>query len=545
MRLIGRRGPRLAAFVDEWWALYAEPNLERATLRIYRWVWEQHARPHLGGAPARRHAAHDRPLPRGARGGRRGRRDDPQDADDARQRLLCAVEWQLVDRNPSERHESRGRPHARRAGHRRAGAVEAMRRTCGARPRRATRPFSSSSPTRACGRARRSRSNGATSASARWSSSRRSPTGSVKELKNRRRPRAVRLLEPLRDDLEPARDVRAGDRAQRRRLLARDRLAQLAPRVFRPAAARAGLVGAQALRPPPRLRLPADRRGPAVDRRDRRAARPQPDRLPRHLRARDGGAGRRRQPRPPRSLIQRRARRAVRTCAKRRSMAERENRSRDSATVPAEVHRSSRGRRAGPDRASTDALGADAQRPRPRLCGQAAVGARASVRERIRRSEALLTGASAAELLRDEQATEPLMLVVDASALAELMLEPARGGSRLHPGPSIGVSICHASHELELERPRARCGQRDSSPSDDATRHAPPRADSRHPRSDDRVAVRTTSSARGIWQLADGERRGSTTPGLRRDSPSRPSTPRSGPRTLTSARRAGVDIVRI
>jgi hypothetical protein len=32
-----RRGPTLAAFVDEWWALYAEPNLEQATLRMYRW----------------------------------------------------------------------------------------------------------------------------------------------------------------------------------------------------------------------------------------------------------------------------------------------------------------------------------------------------------------------------------------------------------------------------------------------------------------------------------------------------------------------------
>jgi hypothetical protein len=43
-----RHGPTLATFVDEWWALYAEPNLERATLRKYRWVWERHARPRLG-----------------------------------------------------------------------------------------------------------------------------------------------------------------------------------------------------------------------------------------------------------------------------------------------------------------------------------------------------------------------------------------------------------------------------------------------------------------------------------------------------------------
>src|SRR4051794_2806114 len=35
MRLMSR-GPTLAAFVDEWWALYAEPNLEPATRRTYR-----------------------------------------------------------------------------------------------------------------------------------------------------------------------------------------------------------------------------------------------------------------------------------------------------------------------------------------------------------------------------------------------------------------------------------------------------------------------------------------------------------------------------
>ena len=49
VKLIVRRGPALGAFVEEWWALYAEPNLERSTLAVYRWAWEHHARPRLGG----------------------------------------------------------------------------------------------------------------------------------------------------------------------------------------------------------------------------------------------------------------------------------------------------------------------------------------------------------------------------------------------------------------------------------------------------------------------------------------------------------------
>jgi hypothetical protein len=35
MVLLRRRGETLASFVDEWWSLYAEPNLERSTLRVY------------------------------------------------------------------------------------------------------------------------------------------------------------------------------------------------------------------------------------------------------------------------------------------------------------------------------------------------------------------------------------------------------------------------------------------------------------------------------------------------------------------------------
>ena len=44
-----RNGRQRLDFVEEWWILYAEPNLERSTLAVYRWAWEHHARPRLGG----------------------------------------------------------------------------------------------------------------------------------------------------------------------------------------------------------------------------------------------------------------------------------------------------------------------------------------------------------------------------------------------------------------------------------------------------------------------------------------------------------------
>jgi integrase len=39
----------LAAFVEEWWRLYAEPNLARATLESYAIHWDAYALPYLGG----------------------------------------------------------------------------------------------------------------------------------------------------------------------------------------------------------------------------------------------------------------------------------------------------------------------------------------------------------------------------------------------------------------------------------------------------------------------------------------------------------------
>ena len=43
----------LAEFVEEWWRVYAGPNLERATLRAYAQLWNGHALPRLGHVPLR------------------------------------------------------------------------------------------------------------------------------------------------------------------------------------------------------------------------------------------------------------------------------------------------------------------------------------------------------------------------------------------------------------------------------------------------------------------------------------------------------------
>jgi hypothetical protein len=167
MRLIGQRGPQLAAFVDEWWPLYAERDLEPATLLTYRWVWEQHARPYLGAVRLR-----DVTLLTMARF-RAEREAAGAGVETIRKTYTmlgsvfsCAVEWQLVDRNPCERPGSRGQ----RSRAPRSSPSRSRSRRCAMRwsPAAASPPFSCSSRTRACVQARRSRSNGATSESARW-----------------------------------------------------------------------------------------------------------------------------------------------------------------------------------------------------------------------------------------------------------------------------------------------------------------------------------------------------------------------------------------
>jgi integrase len=44
---------RLAEFGEEWWQLYAEPNLARNTLRLYAMLWDTHVLPRLGGLKLR------------------------------------------------------------------------------------------------------------------------------------------------------------------------------------------------------------------------------------------------------------------------------------------------------------------------------------------------------------------------------------------------------------------------------------------------------------------------------------------------------------
>src|SRR3954454_13546311 len=69
----------LAEFVEEWWMVYAGPNLERATLRAYASFWNGHALARLGGIALRELTR----TPSRPRTGRCRRSGDPQDDDHA------------------------------------------------------------------------------------------------------------------------------------------------------------------------------------------------------------------------------------------------------------------------------------------------------------------------------------------------------------------------------------------------------------------------------------------------------------------------------
>ena len=43
----------LADFDEEWWRLYAEPNLAKSTLQVYAVQWDAHVLPRLGAIPLR------------------------------------------------------------------------------------------------------------------------------------------------------------------------------------------------------------------------------------------------------------------------------------------------------------------------------------------------------------------------------------------------------------------------------------------------------------------------------------------------------------
>ena len=288
MKRNGRQ--RLDSFVEEWWALHGQPNLERSTLAVYRWAWEHHARPQLGRLRLRE------VTPLTIARFRTALEATGAGAETVRKTLTMlqsvfqrAVEWQLLATNPvcAARKPPLGRARAVPAIG--PGIVEVMRADLLARGRDADArlivllAYAGLRPGEAPA------SSGATSASARSSSSRRSRTA---------RPRCSRTGAHGRSGCSlpfgttsSGTHLRPGCGPLRRRPVARDGLAQLAAPGL-PTGRRASRPGASpALRPPPRLRLAPDRRGPARDRRDRRPARPQPDRLPGRLRARAGGAG--------------------------------------------------------------------------------------------------------------------------------------------------------------------------------------------------------------------------------------------------------------
>ena len=283
---------RLESFVDEWWVLYAEPNLERSTLAVYRWAWEHHARPRLGSLRLRD------VTPLTVARFRAALEADGVGAETIRKTLTLlqsvfqrAVEWQLLEANPVRAARKPPVGRARAVPAIGPAIVEAMRADLRARGRaRDARlimllAYAGLRPGEALGlewRHVRERTLLVEQAVS---------DGQLKGLKNRRRPRAVRLLAPLRDDIDPARTIRSGVRPSRRRPLARDRLAQLAPPRVPAGSGARGPGRREALRPPPRLRVPADRRGPPLDHRDRGATGAQPDGVPGHLRARDGRAG--------------------------------------------------------------------------------------------------------------------------------------------------------------------------------------------------------------------------------------------------------------
>ena len=247
MKLIGRRGPLLGAFVDDWWELYAKPNLERSTLVVYRWAWEHHARPHLGALRLRE------VTPLTIARFRASLETSGAGTETIRKTLTMlqsvfqrAVEWQLVEANPVRAARKPPLARARVVPAIGPSVVEAMRADLRARGRAQDAglvvllAYAGLRPGEALGlewRHVRSRTLVVEQAVS---------DGQVKGLKNRRRPRAVRLLAPLHDDLEDARALEGPVIARSDGGFWRETdWRNWRRRVFRPAAARASLLRAR------------------------------------------------------------------------------------------------------------------------------------------------------------------------------------------------------------------------------------------------------------------------------------------------------------
>jgi integrase len=209
VRLNGHGSRRhLDAFVEEWWALYAQPNLERSTLMVYRWAWEHHARPRLGEMRLRD------VTPLTVARFRAELEASGVGAETIRKTLTMlqsvfqrAVEWRLVDANPVRGARKPPLARARAVPAIGPGLVETMRADLRARGREPDATlivllaYAGLRPGEALGlewRHVRERTLLVEQAVS---------DGRVKGLKNRRRPRAVRLLAPLLEDLDAVRAV--------------------------------------------------------------------------------------------------------------------------------------------------------------------------------------------------------------------------------------------------------------------------------------------------------------------------------------------------
>jgi len=163
----------LAEFAEEWWRVYAKPNLERNILKNYAQLWNKHALPRLGDLRLRdvtpRVVADFRlDLERAGVAPAAVRKTLAV----LQSMLQRAVEWERIRSNPVR---AVRRPSARRRLAVRAGPpeeIERVRAELELRDATLVSPW----PTPACGRRRRSRCSGGTSASARSWSSRRAPT---------------------------------------------------------------------------------------------------------------------------------------------------------------------------------------------------------------------------------------------------------------------------------------------------------------------------------------------------------------------------------
>ena len=158
----------LASFAEEWWKLYAEPNLMRSTLKAYASAWDLHVLPRLGHMPI---GQIDVLTVQRLRADLEASGVGPASVHNSLVLLSGilqrGVEWGRLPANPvtSVRKPRQGRQRAVRPLP--PADVEALRRELLTRGWLATPRSSPSWPTPACDRARRLLSPGPTSASAR------------------------------------------------------------------------------------------------------------------------------------------------------------------------------------------------------------------------------------------------------------------------------------------------------------------------------------------------------------------------------------------